>query len=461
MDNSNTQSSFLPRSSEAVSGAVPAVNNSPQKPPLGLRTERISGGSFVAPRELSYQTWLYRLRASIAHSDWARLRVSGADEGYGPPSPVRPANVTPNSRLWGGFPAPAAGSHWANGQQLLGRNGDPQAKEGMALWVFSVTASMPPRQAFASLDGEALVIPQSGALDIQTELGRLVVRQNEIAVIPRNVRYRVCLPEGKPCRGYVCELYQGHFRLPDLGVIGSTGLANVRDFQVPKAFVDATVHSHLGTTQAPGPGAPTGVDDGEWSIVARLVGNLWHCTQAHTPFDVVGWHGTCYPFKYDLARFCALGNLVFDEHDPSLFVVLTARHHGAEPTTAVVDFAVIPPRWMAARDTNWLPYFHRNTMQEFFGPIVALQDGAHPLNATGETNRFAPFGAGLNGCMSTHGPSERDFQAARARDTTTPAFVGGDEGVTIFLVETERPLLLSDWAMECSDVNLAKVSGRL
>lgn len=401
----------------------------------------------MAPREHSYQTWLYRLSSSIVHSDWARLHVK---DGYGSTSQATLDNVTPNSHHWNKFPVPKA-ANWINGQQLIGRNGDPQKKEGMALWVFSVTESMSHGQAFTSLDGDALIIPQSGALDIQTELGRLLIRQNEIAVIPRNVRYRVSLPESKPCRGYICELYQGHFRLPDLGVIGSTGLANIRDFQIPKAFVDAAVHSRVLTQDE-----QAATED--WNIVSRLLGNLWHCTQDHTPFDVVGWHGTCYPFKYDLARFCAMGNIVFDEHDPSLFIVLTARNYGGEPTTAVVDFAVIPPRWMVAKDTNWLPYFHRNIMQEFFAPIVTLQDAKHPLN--GETNRFVPFGAGLNGCMSTHGPAEKDFQAARGRDTSKPALVGND-GMTLFLVETDRPLLLSAWAMQCSEANPAKKLGKL
>lgn len=380
------------------------------------------------------------------HSDWVRHH---AKDGYGPPSQARRENVTPNSHLWGSFPVPES-ANWTNGQQLLGRNGDPQRKEGVALWVFSVTESMPPREVFTSLDGEMLIVPQQGALDIQTELGNMLVRQGEIAVIPRNVRYRVTLPQNKPCRGYILELYQGHFCLPDLGIIGSTGLANVRDFQIPKAFVDAAA--------APTAAAAENTHSSEWTIVARLLGNLWQCSQNHCPFDVVGWHGTCYPFKYDLARFCAMGNLVFDEHDPSLFVVLAARNFAAEPTTSVVDFAIIPPRWMAAKDTHWLPYFHRNTMQEFFGPIVTLQNAKHPLNAA--TNHFVPFGAGLHGCMNTHGPAEKDFQEARERDTSKPAFVN-DEGVTVFLVETERPLMLSDWAMECSEANPANKSGKL
>lgn len=347
------------------------------------------------------------------------------------------------------MPVPRKAS-WVNGQQLIGRNGDPQKKDGMAIWVFSITQSMDKRQAFSSLDGDVLIVPQSGALDIQTELGKLLVRQNEIALVPRNVRYRVVLPEGRPCRGYVCELYQGHFRLPDLGVIGSTGLANVRDFQIPTAFVDDNVTSQIKSKTKASPE--------EWTIVTRLVGKLWQCTQTHTPFDVAGWHGTCYPYKYDLGRFCVLGNLLFDEHDPSLFTVLTARNHGAEPSTAVVDFAIVPPRWMAAKDTLWLPYYHRNAMQEFYAPIISAQNPKSPLN--GETNQFRPFAAGVHSCMSTHGPNEREFQAERARDTSVPALVN-DDGVTVMLLETERPLVLSDWAHGCAALNIQKHAGKL
>lgn len=432
--------------SEAIPGAVPVAINSPQKPPFGLRTERISGSSFVTPRDQSYHTFLYRLNSSLIHSNFEPLHVT---TGYGSPSPTSLDNVTPNSAFWGAFPVPKE-SDWVSGQQLLGRNGEPQRKEGMALWIFSVTSDMPERQVYSSLDGESLIIPQSGALDIQTELGRLLVRQNEVAVIPRNVRYRVVLPQNKPCRGYICELYQGHFRLPDLGIIGTSGLANVRDFQIPTAFIDDEVASHVHANTKP---AKT-----EWTIVSRLLGKLWHCTQAHTPFDVAGWHGTNYPYKFDLGRFSPLGNVAFDHHDPSLFTMLTARNHGAAPSTAVVDFAIIPPRWFAAQDTLALPYFHRNTMQEFYAPIVTNQDPDFPLN--GNTNEFRPFAAGLHGCMTTHGPMEEEFQAARAKDMSTPTRLD-DLGVNVFLLETDRPLVLSDWAFQCVQLNHFNKSGNL
>lgn len=128
-------------------------------------------------------------------------------------------------------------------------------------------------------------------------------------------------------------LRQGHFQLPELGAIGSTGLANVRDFQVPKAYFDGQLDGD--TAQA--------TQSGAWTIISRLAGRLWSCTQDHTPFDVAAWHGTNYPVKYDLARFCVMGNSLFDEHDPSLYVVLTAPSQ--EAGAGVVDFAIIPPRW--------------------------------------------------------------------------------------------------------------------
>lgn len=36
-------------------------------------------------------------------------------------------------------------------------------------------------------------------------------------------------------RGYILEVFDGHFKLPDLGPIGANGLANPRDFLTPVA----------------------------------------------------------------------------------------------------------------------------------------------------------------------------------------------------------------------------------
>ncbi len=47
--------------SEAVSGALPIEQNSPQHNPLGLYAEQLSGTSFTRPRHQNLRSWLYRI----------------------------------------------------------------------------------------------------------------------------------------------------------------------------------------------------------------------------------------------------------------------------------------------------------------------------------------------------------------------------------------------------------------
>jgi homogentisate 1,2-dioxygenase len=280
---------------------------------------------------------------------------------------------------------------YVSAQTLHASTGDPSVKSGVAIWTFSITKSMPGTTTFSSIDGDLLIVPQSGSLDIRTELGYLLVRQNEICVIPRGIRHNVSLVSDTPCRGYMIELHQGHFQLPNLGVIGSTGLANVRDFQIPVAAADAKLQGEVAVQKNTGE---------KWTIITRQARALWACEQEHTPFDVVAWHGTNYPYKYDMARFCTMGNVNFDEHDPSLYTILTVPK-GDDEGNSVCDFAILPPRWQVAEDTMWLPYDHRNTCSEFYGPI--LNGSNKQLDKMMAGPEFKPFAAGLLVSMTTHG----------------------------------------------------------
>ena len=93
------------------------------------------------------------------------------------------------------------------------------------------------QRAFYDADAELLIVPQQGRLQLVTELGRLMLEPLEIAVIPRGVRFRVELPDGS-ARGYVCENFGSALRLPELGPIGSNGLACERDFHTPIAWYE-------------------------------------------------------------------------------------------------------------------------------------------------------------------------------------------------------------------------------
>jgi homogentisate 1,2-dioxygenase len=154
------------------------------------------------------------------------------------------------------------------------------------------------------------------------------VPPGEIAVIPRGIRS--ASRSRRPIARATCARTTARrFRLPDLGPIGSNGLANPRDFLAPvAAFEDRD--------------APT-------EVIAKFGGHLWSAQFDHSPLDVVAWHGNYYPYKYDLARFNAINTVSFDHPDPSIFTVLTAPSE--TPGTANVDFVIFPPRWMVAEQT--------------------------------------------------------------------------------------------------------------
>lgn len=357
-------------SSEALPGALPVGQNSPQKVPYGLYTELLSGTAFTVPRSEARRTWLYRLRPSAAHAAYRRLERQ-LDAALGP--------VTPNRLRWNPEPLPTAATDFLDGLRCVAANAEPQQPAGASLYCYVANRSM--ERAFFDADGELLIVPQQGALRVATELGVLEVAPLELAVIPRGMRFRVELLEST-ARGYVCENHGCALRLPDLGPIGSNGLANPRDFLTPVAHFEE--------------------QDGPVPLVQKFLGELWATELDHSPLDVVAWHGNNVPYKYDLRRFNTIGTVSFDHPDPSIFTVLTAP--SATPGMANIDFVIFPPRWMVAENTFRPPWFHRNLMNEFMGLI----DGAYDAKADG----FSPGGASLHNCMSAHGPDRISTEQA-------------------------------------------------
>jgi homogentisate 1,2-dioxygenase len=215
----------------------------------------------------------------------------------------------------------------------------------------------------------------------------------------------------------MCELYPGHFQLPELGPIGSNGLANARDFQAPTASFDEDT-------------------DSQWTVISKFDGRLFSARQNHTPFDVVAWHGNYYPYKYDLGRFNTIGSTSFDHPDPSIFTVLTAPSDHAG--TAVADFVVFPPRWLVQENTFRPPWYHRNTMSEFMGLIQGDYDAK-------EGGGFRPAGASLHNVMSAHGPDSATHEKASNADLK-PMKVG--EGSMAFMFESSFMLGVTEWGLK-------------
>ncbi len=403
---------------EAIKGALPIGANSPQKPPYGLYAEKLSGTAFTAPRHENQQSWLYRILPSSAHAPFSPLE-SPADKADGEERSQKLHQI-PNQLRWDPFDLDET-VDWVRSLHLVAGAGDPTLKSGIGIFIYAAGKDMDPHEAFYSADGDFLIVPQHGVLDIQTELGKLLVRPNEICVIPRGIRYRVTLPSG-PVRGYILELYQGHFQLPELGPIGSNCLANARDFQCPVAAFEEDTSS-------------------TWHILAKFSRNLFTAQQTHTPFDVVAWHGQYYPYKYDLGRFCTVGAISYDHPDPSIFTVLTAPSD--RPGTAVADFVIFPPRWLVAEDTFRPPWYHRNTMSEFMGLIHGQYDAK-------TAGGFQPAGASLHNVMSAHGPDAATHERASNAELR-PARVG--EGSMAFMFESCFMVGVTEWGLrKCSKV---------
>jgi homogentisate 1,2-dioxygenase len=200
----------------------------------------------------------------------------------------------PNQLRWHPPPPASPDTDWLDGLSTLCGSGSADARSGAAVHMYSCCASMeralvrPPPLPFPirvplpyrglsyppgttapaprrlqappragplahrrvaggaarqiNSDGDLLLVPQAGALVLQTELGRLALAPGEIAVVPRGIAFRVRLvkPEAQTsqtaeARGYVLEVFRGHFSLPALGAIGANGLAAPRDFLYPCA----------------------------------------------------------------------------------------------------------------------------------------------------------------------------------------------------------------------------------
>ena len=396
-------------SSEAVPGALPEGRNSPQRAPLGLYAEQLSGSAFTEPRHRNRRTWLYRIRPSAAHPAFVRR-----DNGSLRSAPFTECVPDPNRLRWNPLPEPPDGTDFVGGLWTLGGNGDVLQRTGMAVHLYTANTSMTDR-VFSDSDGELLIVPERGGLLIRTELGLLRAEPGHVALIPRGVRFRVELLDDA-VRGYVCENYGQPFELPELGPIGANGLANARDFLAPTAAFEDR--------------------DAPVEVINKFGGNLWSATYDHSPLDVVAWHGNHLPYVYDLRRFNVIGSISYDHPDPSVFTVLTSPSD--TPGLAGVDFVVFAPRWLVGEDTFRPPYFHRNVMSEYMGLI----EGAYDAKTSGPGG-FVPGGGSLHNMMSAHGPDRDTFDKASSAELKPQKL---DDGLA-FMFETRWPVTATPQAL--------------
>jgi homogentisate 1,2-dioxygenase len=392
-------------STEALPGALPIGKNSPRLVPYGLYAEQLSGTSFTMKRTENFRSWLYRKQPSVVQKPfevYEQIYWSGvvADEGQTPPMPLRwlPLETKKDATF-------------VEGVRTMVANAD---KDGSAVHHYAFNRPMTD-QFFYNADGEMMIVPQQGALIAKTELGILRVEPLEILVIPRGMKFQVAGESSGWCRGYIGENLGESFRLPDLGPIGSNGLAAARDFLYPVAAFEENSARPV-------------------QLICKFQNIFFKSELDHSPLDVVAWHGNYAPYKYDLRKFNTMGTVSFDHPDPSIYTVLTSPSH--VPGKANVDFVIFPPRWLVGEETFRPPYFHRNIMSEYMGLITGEYDA--------KKGGFVGGGASLHNAFVPHGPDANVFANELARDEK-PQKV---DQTMAFMFESSRVYQVSAFALK-------------
>ncbi|MDP3560781.1 MAG: homogentisate 1,2-dioxygenase [Legionellaceae bacterium] len=383
---------------EAITGALPTDQNSPQKCPLRLFAEQLSGSAFTRPRHVNLHSWLYRKLPSVVHQDYELY----SKNFYKPFAALQ----APNPMRWSRFSDPEINIDFIDGITHLAGN------IHMHSYLYQCNQSMTSRY-FSNHDGEFLFVPYQGRLALHTEFGLLEIAPGMIAVIPRGIKFKVTLLDNTAA-GYLCENKGLPFALPSLGPLGANSLANPRHFLYPTAaFEDIN--------------KPT-------QLISKYEHNLWMAQSNHSPLNVVAWHGNYAPYSYDLSLFNTINTVSFDHPDPSIFTVLTSESE--IPGIANLDFVIFPSRWMVAEHTFRPPYFHRNIMNEFMGLLV----GHYDAKAEG----FEIGGFSIHNTMTAHGPDTQSYQAATVQ-SLKPAYY---DNTLAFMFESREPWLVTEETLQ-------------
>lgn len=384
--------------SEALPGALPVTQNSPQRCAFDLYAEQLSGTAFTRPRHRNLHSWLYRRLPSVIHQDFSLYKR------------IKPQSFTPlqppNPYRWLTFPAPYKSVDFVEGLFHLA------GSQSVNAWLYQCNKSMSNR-FFCNRDGEMLLVPYQGDMTLFTEFGRLELTPGQIAVIPRGVYFKVILSSAIAC-GYLCENAGAPLTLPEMGVLGANGLANPRHFLYPTACCDDFA--------------------GKVVLLCKYQHRFWSADSSHSPLNVMAWHGNYAPYSYDLSLFNTLNTVSFDHPDPSIFTVLTSESD--TPGVPSLDFVIFPPRWMVAEHTFRPPYFHRNIMSELMGLICGEYDA--------RKDGFLPGGVSIHNCMTAHGPDSRAFEAAVSQQLQPDFF----QNTLAFMFETRDAWQISEAAMK-------------
>ncbi len=382
-------------------GAVPAKRHTQFRQPDGrLYAEELMGEEgFSSDSSLLYHREIPS--ATVDSRPWA-----GPDLSTTPNEPLRPRHL----KLHDLFP----GSDWISADVVTGRRlilGNQDVR-------LSYVAAGETSPLYRNAIGDECVYLQAGSATVETVFGALRVAGGDYVQIPRGTTHR-WLPEGtEALRAYVIEA-TGHIAPP------SRYLSRYGQFLESSPFCERDLHAPAEPLLASG----TDVD-----VLVRHRTSTGatgtRVTYAHHPFDVVGWDGCLYPYRFNLADF-----------EP-----LTGRVHQPPPVHQVFEgngFVVcnFVPRKVDYHPLSIpVPYYHSNVDSD---EVMFYVAGDY------EARKGSGIGIGsisLHPGGVAHGPAPGAAEASLGVEFF-------DE--TAVMVDTFRPLALGEGGAACEDPGYA------
>uniref|UniRef100_A0A7S4L0W2 homogentisate 1,2-dioxygenase n=1 Tax=Paramoeba aestuarina TaxID=180227 RepID=A0A7S4L0W2_9EUKA len=400
--------------SECLPGAVPPVHYLPYDSPYNLYPEAITADSFIAPRADHRKAWLYKILPTVStHSPFENYPLplfGGSADDW--------SELTPEPIRWNSQPLPETPTDFVHGISTIAGVGSAESRSGTALHAYACNTNMGD-SCFTNADGDMLIIPQLGVICVYSEMGRLIVKVGEIVVIPRGFKFSVQLLT-PVARGWISELFTGHFQLPNRGPIGTNGMAEERHFQAPVAWYENRT-------------------DITYKSIHKFGGKTFVATYDHSPYDCVGWTGNIFPVKYNLHLYNSFGTVKTDHADPSTLTVLTCP--ADDKGHSAVDFVAFCGRWDASEDSFKPPYYHRNFATEF-NAIVSME--SEYCGFEEGTTFLTPFMTG----HGIAGDSYNNFYKADKEKVQQPVRLS-DESLWV-MVESTYQMRLTKWAVEAN-----------
>jgi homogentisate 1,2-dioxygenase len=283
--------------------------------------------------------------------------------------------------------------------------------------ILAVAQPTAPSGLYRNASGDEIVYVRRGALRLESMFGILDCQAGDYVVIPRGTTHR-WLPQGDETIHALVIEARGHVGAPE------RYLSSAGQFLEHSPYCERDVHGPTETLLAEDPaGEPV-------EVLVRHLHGLTRYRYVHHPFDVVGWDGGLYPYRFAIGDFEPLTGRV---HQPP-----PVHQTFAGPRFVVCSF--VPRKLDYHPLAVPVPYNHANVDCD---EVLYYCEG----NFTSRKGAGIEHGSiSLHPAGFVHGPQPGSVEAGLGEERTEELAV---------MIDTFRPLQLADGARACEDADYA------